>query len=127
MRHETDKSGVILLALVAVGFVAAGLVKMQGCAPNYSTGTRAGTINKLSHKGIIWQSWEGSMVLGGMKAGTSGGVANVWDFSTTDDALALELQAALDKGEPVEVWYNEWLVGPWRISTTHEAKQIVRK
>jgi hypothetical protein len=84
------------LALVAL--MASMLV---GCG-EYSDGERVGTIQKFSRKGLIAKTWEGEMLLGGLKRKTVSGtdsnggstsstsmVANVFEFTVEDPARLL--------------------------------------
>jgi mannose/fructose/N-acetylgalactosamine-specific phosphotransferase system component IIC len=98
-----------------------------GINPNYSDGTRAGTVIKLSHKGTIWKSWEGTMNMGGFVSdGKSGVVVNTFDFNVTD-AVAPEVQAALDSGAPVKVTYHQYFIVPWQISSSYVVTKVEAK
>jgi hypothetical protein len=44
----------------------AGLFLFSGCSHNYSDGYRVGYVRKFSRKGLIWKSWEGELLLGGV-------------------------------------------------------------
>lgn len=115
---------VVGAALAIAGAIAVVAFGFTGCQPDYSTGTRAGTIAKLSYKGIWWKCWTGQLVMGGVRPTGSGAVANTWDFSTTDGELAKKLQAAMDSGATVEIEYREWLRGPITLDQSHEALRI---
>ena len=39
------------------------LLLLSGCMPNYSDGSRIGIVTKLSHKGMLFKSWEGEMLI----------------------------------------------------------------
>ncbi len=95
---------------------------------NYSDGSRAGELVKLSHKGLFWKTWEGQMNLGGMIQGDNGAVANVWQFSLDNNAshgediaaLSQEISDALDSGKRVKLFYHqEFIVGWWRAETEY--------
>ena len=99
----------------------------------YSNGTRAGVINKFSHKGYIWKTYEGEMALEGIvSTGTTTG-ANVWDFSLDDsrehgeniDKLAEDINRYLGEGKKVKVTYIEpWKTWPWRSGTDHLVQSV---
>ena len=74
----------------------------------YSEGVRRGVVQKFSVKGIINKSWEGELVMDGLKirsdeAGTRGG--NVWKFSVTDPAVAKVIDQAAMTGQAVGLRY----------------------
>lgn len=106
---------------LTLAFVLA--LSCAACAPNYSEGTRTGVVTKLSHKGLIWKSWEGSLNQGGTKTttddkGNSMVVANAIDFNVSDPALLEKLQAALANGDRVEINYQQWLLPPLTIDNS---------
>ena len=65
---------------------------------NYSEGTRSGVLSKLSKKGFILKTWEGTLLLGS-------GDRVRWDFSVRDKNLAEKLQDL--QGSRVKVEYEE--------------------
>jgi hypothetical protein len=100
----------LILALIAA-------LSLTACAPNYSEGTRAGVVTKLSKKGLIWKSWEGSLNQGGTKTvhdadGNSQVVANAIDFNVSNPEVIKKLQDAMNSGVRVEITYNQWFISP---------------
>lgn len=91
---------VVLLAVILSVYFAFG---------TYSQGTRVGTVVKLSNKGWINKSWEGTLVLG------SQGANNTWDFSVTTQPIADQVQAAMDNQTKVRLHYEE---GRWTFGET---------
>ncbi|MFM2268045.1 MAG: hypothetical protein RL757_1486 [Bacteroidota bacterium] len=88
---------------------------------NYSTGSRAGTVRKLSHRGMVFKTWEGELQMSGILAPADNGHqagdvtgqmiqgGNVWLFSVDEnkkDVIAALEQAAA-KGERVLLHYDE--------------------
>jgi hypothetical protein len=105
--------------LIMVAAVAALLV---GCGKNYSNGSRVGVVTKLSEKGLIWDSWEGEMNMGGVRdkhtdAGTVS-VPNAFQFNV-DPAAVPKVKEALRSGKRVELVYREWAVSPLSIGDSH--------
>lgn len=97
---------------------AIAVLALAGCGHgvNYSDGERAGTLTKFSRKGVFCPTWEGEMVLGGFRAGTSseGGstmVANVWEFTAENPADIKTLEAAV--GGRIKVRYHEGVLRGW--------------
>ena len=91
----------IVLWLVAIAIV--GIVGFTWLTLNwtYSTGDRAGYVQKLSRKGVICKTWEGEMAMVTMP----GTVAEKFYFSVRDDAVAAQLNATL--GQRVRLHYEQ--------------------
>jgi hypothetical protein len=115
------------VAAVALSFTLAG------CFPNYSDGERVGVITKISRKGIIWKSWEGSLNQGGTKIQTqsnsngdahSAVVPNAIDFNVDDAAVLAKVKDAADTGKVVKITYREWLISPPWIDASHVVTSV---
>jgi hypothetical protein len=58
----------------------------------YSEGYRAGMLQKFSHKGSIFKTYEGELILSSIKSTANVALASEkFLFSVTDDSLALQL------------------------------------
>ena len=68
---------------------------------NYSTGERAGWVQKLSKKGWVCKTWEGELTLITMP----GAVAEKFLFTVWDDEVAKTLNQSM--GKRVSLHYNE--------------------
>ena len=68
---------------------------------NYSTGERAGWIQKFSKKGWFCKTWEGEMAMVSMP----GAIPEKFYFTVWDDAVADELNKVM--GERVSLHYQE--------------------
>ena len=96
-----------------------------GLMPEYSVGERLGSVYKLSHKGLIWKSWEGEMNLGGMRSDGDGGyVANVFKFSVRDPAVVEKVNAAAESGKRVKLHYHQYFVAPAQIGTEYVVDKV---
>ena len=60
---------------------------------SYSTGERAGWVQKLSSKGWICKTWEGEMAM----VSLPGSIPEKFYFTVWDDAVAAKLNAAMGK------------------------------
>ena len=118
----------ILVFMAAVFLVIIGVP--GGVMSNYSTGARTGIVNKSSHRGLLFKSWEGEVNMGGMRdvstgeAGHTNIVANIYEFSVTDNKVAQEIQEALDSGRPVKLSYHQYLVKPFGLSTSYVIDKV---
>jgi len=85
---------VILVALVAAYFAA--MIKWS-----YSTGDRAGWVQKLSHKGWVCKTWEGELALVSMP----GAPVEKFNFTVFDDAVAADINRHI--GKRVALYYEQ--------------------
>lgn len=104
-----------------VGWLVLAFVVATACTTRgYSEGERVGTLFKFSRKGLFWKTWEGEVLLGGLR-GSSGSTANTWEFSVRrQDAeqLVPALKAAADSGNRVRLYYSQALwSAPWYATT----------
>jgi len=86
---------------------------------SYSTGERAGYVQKLSKKGWICKTWEGELALITMP----GTVAEKFYFSVRDDAIAAEINASL--GNRVSLTYEQHIGLP--TSCWGETQYFIKK
>jgi hypothetical protein len=91
----------LFLVLVVVCFIGAGYL-LIAFNYSYSDGSRAGYIQKFSHKGWICKTYEGELAMT-----TVPGVAPVlWAFSIWDDKVASQLSQAM--GKRLVLHYKEY-------------------
>lgn len=81
------------------------LLFISSCGYPYSDGNRQGYIRKFSKKGFISKTWEGELVQ--QVQGVM--VADTFDFTVSDENLAMQIQEALAKQKKVEITYKEKL------------------
>ena len=91
----------LFLVLVVVCFIGAGYL-LIAFNYSYSDGSRAGYIQKFSHKGCICKTYEGELAMT-----TVPGVAPVlWAFSIWDNKVASQLSQAM--GKRLVLHYKEY-------------------
>ncbi len=88
--------GVVVLALLAVAYFAFVLNW------SYSTGDRAGWLQKLSDKGWVCKTWEGEMALVSLPGSST---VEKFFFTVRDDLVAAELAKVM--GKRVTLHYEE--------------------
>jgi hypothetical protein len=97
-------AGLVLLAVILLGgwFVLFA---------SYSDGYRVGRVIKLSQKGYIFKTWEGTLDFGYLQADpTQQGISTrTWDFSVPpgEQAARAEIDKALAGNEKVKIYYRE--------------------
>jgi len=94
----------MLVRIVGVLVVLATLVGLYFWAAlnwSYSSGERAGWVQKLSHKGWVCKTWEGELSL----VSLPGSVAEKFLFTVHDDRVAKEITRHI--GKRVALHYEE--------------------
>jgi hypothetical protein len=87
---------------------------LAGCS--YSDGERYGTVTKFSKKGIFCKTWEGELVMGGMRSrlsddgNSSTATANIFEFSVIDDSVVKKVREKLESGERATLIYEQELM-----------------
>ncbi len=89
----------VLPLLILVALVAAYLWAAMHWS--YSSGERAGWVQKLSHKGWFCKTWEGELAL----VSLPGAQMEKFPFTVTDDAVAEQLNRVM--GRRVALHYEE--------------------
>ena len=99
------KIGIALVIILILVFVFFSFV-------NFSTGYRAGTPIKVSHKGVIFKTWEGQLNVGGITNSAQRAIPTTWDFSIAgEDAEVREkIEEAITIGKRVKLSYEEKFV-----------------
>ena len=110
-----------------------GACNAVGNNVEYSHGERTGMINKVSEKGLVWETYEGQLALEGIVSGDGSSGANVWDFSIDRQAehgentaeLVEKLRGYMRTGQKVRIEYIEQLsTWPWRSDTDYLIQNI---
>lgn len=99
---------IILIGLASLGLVFLGFYLFG----NYSNGSRAGTVVKLSERGVLFKTTEGQLNLGGFSGETGSPASSLWDFSVDDDEKAVirALEDASLSGKRLKLFYHEKFV-----------------
>jgi hypothetical protein len=90
----------LLGLLVAAALAVSGYTWLM-LSWSYSTGERAGYVQKLSRKGWICKTWEGEMAL----VSLPGTVSEKFEFTVRDDAVADQINQSL--GHRVTLMYEQ--------------------
>src|ERR1035437_1597478 len=127
MSQSDDRKNIGCSIIVIVLILLAVIFSFTGLDKGYSTGERAGIINKFSEKGIIWKPGEGqlSMVSSLSVPGMlSFAAAGTWDFSVTDPAVAADINKAVESGKRVRLIYVQYLLAPISQSTKYTVVKV---
>ena len=96
------KTAIVILLLAIIVFLFLNLA-------NYSSGFRAGVPTKLSKKGIIIKTYEGTMNIGGLTNTSEGTIPTTWDFTVkkSADSVITKINKAILEGHRVKLMYDE--------------------
>ena len=83
----------VLAAIMAIAVLLLVAYTWLVLSWSYSSGERAGYVQKLSHKGWLCKTWEGEMALVSMP----GTVAEKFYFTVRDDKLAQQINESIGK------------------------------
>jgi hypothetical protein len=91
----------------------------------FGEGVKAGNLNFIVRKGVMFKTWEGRLIQSGFKTPTPGAMqSNEFDFSVAGDSVAQKLEQA--GGKFVELRYREYLHPlPWRGMSRYVVTGIV--
>ena len=94
---------------------------------NYSTGYRAGVPTKISSKGIIFKTNEGTLNVGGLTNSADGAIPTTWDFTvkSSDDEVLNRIDEAIKNAKRVKLLYKEKYVKFfWRGDTKYFVYEV---
>ena len=96
------KIGIVILLLAIVVFVFLNMA-------NYSKGYRQGVPTKISTRGIIIKTHEGSLNVGGLTNTAEGAIPTTWDFTVkkSADSVLTKIDDAILKSKRVKLMYHE--------------------
>jgi hypothetical protein len=117
-----------VVALVAMAVVAGGL--WIALYADYSDGYRVGRIIKLSRRGYVFKTWEGTLDFGYLQTDPQAGVATrIWDFSVPADGedVRKDIDAAIAGDYKTKLFYREkYIQLPWRGETKYFVYKVER-
>lgn len=115
MGIKTNTFKKTLLKIVLILLVLGGsFFAVYFYVPFSDSGVKAGQLNYVVHKGILFKTYEGKLILTGIRSGTTGGVqSNDFEFSVDNKELADRLMNLA--GRNVKLHYKEYFGAlPWR-------------
>ena len=91
----------------------------------FGTGVKAGELNYLVYKGVVFKTYEGKLIQSGFRADKPGGLqSNQFDFSVVDKEIAEQLM--ISSGKNVQLHYKEYFGKlPWRGYTKFIVDSII--
>lgn len=92
----------------------------------YGEGVKAGNLNFVVKKGLLFKTWEGKIIQEGFKTPTPDQMqSNEFEFSIAEDSLAQALERY--SGSFVELRYKEYFHAiPWRGNSNYIVTEILR-
>lgn len=117
-RRMDERKAFAIWVLFVLAFCAAPFVAV---GEGYSDGERIGVITKLSKKGVMNKTWEGTL----QASGNDVSGLNAFEFSTLNDKVADEISEAANGGKRVKLTYSQYLHrGPYLAGTRYEITKV---
>lgn len=136
MQHESfgaqiarTTRRVIRFATIAAVILAVGFLCLAYWGV-YDEGVRAGTVLRISKKGMIFKTYEGQLnvqTFGALKGASP--IMEAFDFSvsTADEQVIKDLQSVALSGERVNLHYvSRYATFPWRGDTKYFITRVER-
>jgi len=101
MARRRSRWPLLLLALVVVVAAGCALYVWATLAYSYSSGERAGYVQKFSHKGWLCKTWEGELAM----VNLPGAMPEIFRFTVRDGAVAARLNQTM--GQRVALHYEQ--------------------
>lgn len=106
LKHVESKTGKSRVGFWIAGFFLAAALLFAGytwvsLTWSYSTGERAGYLQKLSKKGWVCKTWEGELAM----VAVPGSMPEKFYFSVRDDAVAAQVNQAM--GRRMVLYYEQ--------------------
>lgn len=101
------KKIIIKIGIVAVLLVVA--VSFFLNTASFSSGYRAGVPIKVSHKGVLFKTWEGQLNVGGLTSSAQGAIPTTWEFSIVEGKgqVREKIEQAITEGKRIKLFYEE--------------------
>lgn len=112
----------ITSAILIVGLLIFGYIWFY--VPFSDSGVKAGILNNVKHKGIIFKTYEGELIQSGFRPGQQGLQSNEFQFSVESKELYEKLMPL--SGQNVKLHYKEYYGAlPWRGYTKFIVDSII--
>lgn len=113
---------ITIAAIVIVGLLIFGYIWFY--VPFSDSGVKAGILNNVKHKGIIFKTYEGELIQSGFRPGQQGLQSNEFQFSIEKKEIYQQLMSL--SGQNVKLHYKEYFGAlPWRGYTKFIVDSIV--
>jgi hypothetical protein len=100
-RRRRSRWPLLLLALLVLAGAGFALYAWATLAYSYSSGERAGYVQKFSHKGWLCKTWEGELAM----VNLPGAMPEIFRFTVRDGAVAARLNQTM--GQRVALHYEQ--------------------
>lgn len=113
---------------IAIAAILPVFLAACGSGIFYSDGSRVGVVQKFSKSGLFFPTWDGELVMDGIKptATSNGGagLSNVWTFGAgTNETIARQIEDAMNAGYRVRLTYKQHVfTGPSWGTSYHVVK-----
>ena len=110
--------------LIVVLLLGLGFLIFWFYVPFSSSSVRAGQLNYVMYKGVVFKTYEGKLIQTGLRSNVVGVQSNEFEFSIVNKNLAEKLMQLA--GQEVKLHYKEYYGAlPWRGYTRYIVDSIV--
>lgn len=119
---KAKKIVLTITTILIVGLLIFGYIWFY--VPFSNSGVKAGILNNVKHKGVIFKTYEGELIQSGFRPGQQGLQSNEFQFSVESKELYEKLMPLT--GQNVKLHYKEYYgTLPWRGYTKFIVDSIV--
>lgn len=112
----------IIVAIIVAGLLIFGYIWFY--VPFSDSGVKAGILNNVKHKGLIFKTFEGELIQSGFRPGQQGLQSNEFQFSVESKELYEKLMPL--SGQNIKLHYKEYFGAlPWRGYTKFIVDSII--
>jgi len=122
---EKKKNRSVWIAIIIILFIVLGGFIYGRYYFVFGEGVKAGELNYVVYKGVVFKTYEGKMVQSGFGGGKPGAIQSYeFQFSVEDKRIAERLMHA--GGKNVELHYKEYFASlPWRGYSKYVVDSII--
>lgn len=122
MNRTVKKLSITLAVLLVVGLSLFVYIKYYYV---FGEGVKAGELNYVVYKGVVFKTYEGKLIQSGIRTKTPGSLQSYeFEFSVEDKEVAERLMR--ESGKQVELHYKEYFGAiPWRGYTKFIVDSII--
>jgi len=114
----------LLIFFIVIIVLGAGFFYFWFYVPYGESSIRAGQLNYVMYKGVVFKTYEGKLIQTGLRSNVVGVQSNEFEFSIENKALAERLMQLA--GQDVKLHYKEYYGAlPWRGYTRYIVDSIV--
>lgn len=110
----------IMFLIVSVPFVMLG----GGYEPEFKHGKITGVISSVENTGMIWESWEGTLVIEGAQEADDLFDSKKFYVNIPDEVTLNQIMTAYENKTSITIQYSRWFIRPMQIGSRYVVRGI---